>query len=242
MPELFVLEVVSADLDRPALRLKLPADRLEIADQFALLSVHADHRLPSRDRRGDRLVDVRKLRVAIGMLSTLARLLVRLQAVALGLQQPQHRAIDDLVAHRSQRLREPRAALRRPPQRRLRIPTGDRIDQPIQRLTQPSFSLQDPRPPSPGPTHPLGLQLLLGIELPKPPPDRRFRDPRRARHRRDSPTPVRPRLSRRPPPPRPLVQQPPHRPVPLTDSALIDHARPLPRQHPKPSTNLVVDP
>ena len=111
MPELLVLEVVTADLDRPALGLKLTADRLEIADQLALLCVDADHRLTSLDRCGDRLIDVRKLRVAIGMLSALARLLVRLQAVPLGLQQPEHGALDNVVTHLPQRLRELRAAL-----------------------------------------------------------------------------------------------------------------------------------
>ena len=68
MSELLVLEVVTADLDRPARGFKLAADRLEIADQLALLRVHADHRLTRRERRADRLGDVLKLRVTIGML------------------------------------------------------------------------------------------------------------------------------------------------------------------------------
>ena len=49
------------------------------------------------------------------------RLLVRLQAVPLRLQQPQHGPLHDIMTHLPQRLGELRAALRRPPQRRLRI-------------------------------------------------------------------------------------------------------------------------
>jgi hypothetical protein len=80
VPELLVLEVVPANLDRPAPGLKLAADRLEIADQLALLGIHADHRLTGRDRLADRLVDVLKLRVTIRVPGALARLLVRLQS------------------------------------------------------------------------------------------------------------------------------------------------------------------
>ena len=67
-------------------------------------------------------VDVLELGVAIGMLDRPPGLAVNLQAVALGLQQPQHRPVNDVVPHLPQRLRELRAALRGPPQRRLRIP------------------------------------------------------------------------------------------------------------------------
>ncbi len=93
VPELLVLEVMTADLDRPALGLQLPANGLEIADQLSLFGVDADHRLPGRDRSGHGLVDVLKLGVAIRMTRALPRLLVGLQRVPLGLQQPQHRAI-----------------------------------------------------------------------------------------------------------------------------------------------------
>ena len=147
MPELLVLEVVAANLDRPALGLELAADRLEIADQLTLLRVHADHRLARRDRLADGLVDVLKLRVAVGMLGTLPRLLVRLQAVPLGLQQPQHRPLHDIVTHLPQRFGELRAALRCPPQRRLRIAPRHRINEPLQILSQPRLALEDRRAP-----------------------------------------------------------------------------------------------
>ena len=60
-----------SDLHRRALGLELAADRLEIADKLALLGVHADHRLTRRDRLADRLFDVRKLRVTVGVLGAL---------------------------------------------------------------------------------------------------------------------------------------------------------------------------
>ena len=164
MPELLVLEVMPANLHGRSLGLELAADRLEIADKLALLGVHADHRLTRRDRLADRLVDVRKLRVTVGVLGALPGLLVRLQAVPLRLQQPQHGAVNDVVAHLPQRLGELRAALRRPPQRRFRIPPGDRIDQSLQILREPRLTLQDRRAPRmsahlPRPRHLTGLQI-----------------------------------------------------------------------------------
>jgi hypothetical protein len=38
VPQILVLEVVAADLDRPPSRLVLPPDSLEIPDQFALFA------------------------------------------------------------------------------------------------------------------------------------------------------------------------------------------------------------
>ncbi len=45
VPEILVLEVVAANLDRPARRLVLPPERLEVPDQLALLGLHGYHRL-----------------------------------------------------------------------------------------------------------------------------------------------------------------------------------------------------
>ena len=224
VPELLVLEVMTADLDRPALGLKLAADRLEIADQLSLLGVHADHRLTRRDRLADGLVDVRKLRVAIRVLGALPRLLVRLQAVPLGLQQPQHGAIDDIMAHLPQRLGELRAALRRPPQRRLRIP----------RVTGSTSRSRSSA--SPGSRSRIGVRPGWRRTFPGA---GRSSESRSARPRStvDSEIPValttadeppiasRPSLRRRPQPPGALIQHPlrVQQPIPLTDRALIDH-------------------
>ena len=80
-------EVVPLDLDRLAGRLPLASYRLVIADQLLLLAVDADRGLAGGERRLDRLVDVLKLGVAVGMLRSLTRLLVGLQPKPLGLEQ-----------------------------------------------------------------------------------------------------------------------------------------------------------
>jgi hypothetical protein len=59
--------------------LPLAPHRLVIADQFFRLAVDADHWLALGQRRLDRLVDVLKLLIAIGMLGPLTRLLVGLK-------------------------------------------------------------------------------------------------------------------------------------------------------------------
>ena len=108
-----------------------------------------------------------KLRIAIRVLSTLPGLLVRLQAVPLGLQQPQHRAIDDLMPH----LRGPRRASRHSSTSTATAtpdPPSDRIDHPIQRLRQPRLPLQDPGRPSPRPTHPLRIKSSSASNSPSP--------------------------------------------------------------------------
>jgi hypothetical protein len=82
------------------------------------------------------------------MARALPRLLVGLQAVALGRQQPQDGAIDDVAAHLAQGRSELRGALRRPPQRRLRITPGDRIDEALQSLREPRLTLKDRHAPA----------------------------------------------------------------------------------------------
>jgi hypothetical protein len=200
---------------------------LEIPDQLALLAVDRDRRLTRRDRLRDRPVDLLELRVAVGIGGALAGLSVGRQAVSLGLQQPQHRAIDDVVAHPAQRLGELGGALGRPPQRRLRIATRHRIDQRLQILPKPRLTLKDRHAPGPRATHPPRLKHLPRIEIRKPPQHRRLRDPRRPYHRRDPTPPRRPRL--RPQPPTPLIQHAllAQQPIPLSDRALINHRHPV---------------
>ena len=54
---------MTADLDRLTLVPDLVPNRLESADQLALLGIDADHRLTQLERRTYSLADVRKLRV-----------------------------------------------------------------------------------------------------------------------------------------------------------------------------------
>jgi len=77
---------------------------LELADELLLLGVDTDRWLPGRDRNRDRVVDVRKLSVAVGMLLTLQRLTRRLQTEPeAALEQPR----DDILARRVTGLKAP---------------------------------------------------------------------------------------------------------------------------------------
>jgi hypothetical protein len=178
-----------------------------------------------------------------GVLGALARLLVRLQAVAPGLQQPQHSAIDDIVAHRAQRLRQLRAALRRPAQRRLRIAARHRVHEPLKILREPRLALEDRHPPAMA-AHPARQRPLTGLKLGQPAQHRRLRDPRRAHDRRDPATPRRASLRRRPQPPPALIQHAlrAQQPKPLGDRALINHDQRVLHKHPKPFKGSVVSP
>jgi hypothetical protein len=104
-------EVVGVDLDRLPAGRPLAPDGLEIADQLLLLGVNADHRLTGRKGRRDGVVDVLELRVAVGVLGTLAGLDVGLHRVPDPAQQPQHRTIDDLVPQPTQPVGELGCAL-----------------------------------------------------------------------------------------------------------------------------------
>ena len=71
---------------------------LEIADQFLLLCVHRDGRLPFGQRLGYVLVDISELRIAIRMAVALAGLAVGLQTEFLLLQQLPDNRVADPVA------------------------------------------------------------------------------------------------------------------------------------------------
>ena len=115
-------------------RAPLAAAVLVLADQFLLLGVHADHRLPGGQVRADLLVEVAELGVAVGVLAALDGLGVGLQAEALLVQQVGHRVGADPVPLRGS---APSAScpgrLRRPPQRRHRVPPRVGLDQRQQR-------------------------------------------------------------------------------------------------------------
>ena len=74
----------------------------------------------------------RKLRVPIDMLAALTSLGVALQAVAQSVQQLGDHRVADAVAQTVERHRQRPCALARPPQRRVGIAGGGRLDQRIQ--------------------------------------------------------------------------------------------------------------
>src|ERR1035441_5321662 len=234
VPEILVLEIVGADLHRPARRLVLPPDSLEIAYQFSLFAVHADHRLARLKRRPSDLVDIPKLRVAIRMILALTRLLVGVQPIAEALEQLPDRPITNLVPGRRQRPRELLQALRGPPQRRHRIPTRIRIHQPLKIPQQRRIGHRQPRTPRPPTTDLPRLQPHTLPQLLDPTLHRVLRDPRRTRNRSNPATPTRPSLTRRPNPPLTLVQLRTQPSKTLRNLRFIDHAPAI--RHPPPNT------
>ena len=110
MPKFGVLEVVAAHLDGRAGGLQLAPDRLEVPDQLALFGVHTDHRLPAAIASVTVWLMWANCASRSGCEAP-SRLFVGLQGVPHRLEQPQHRAIDDAVAHPAQRLGQLGAAL-----------------------------------------------------------------------------------------------------------------------------------
>src|SRR5450631_13377 len=147
VPEILVLEVVAANLDRPPARLPLPPDRLEITDQLALLGIDRDRGLTHRKRAANGLIEMPKLRVTIGLIGPLPSLDVRVQPKPQPSQQLPGRPIRDLMPSRHQRARDVLQALGAPPQRRARITTRIRIHQPLQIPDQRQIRLSQPRTP-----------------------------------------------------------------------------------------------
>ena len=91
----WVDKVVDSNLLRLALGVPLASAILVLAHQLFLLRVHRDHRLAGSKRSRHGGVDVLELRVAIWTLVALDDLGVRLQAVALILEQSPHDDVTD---------------------------------------------------------------------------------------------------------------------------------------------------
>ena len=67
LAEVRVDKILAADLHRLSLGMPFPPRILEIPDQFLFLRVYRYHRLPTFLKRLDLLVDMLKLRIAVGM-------------------------------------------------------------------------------------------------------------------------------------------------------------------------------
>ena len=125
-----------------ALGLPLPALVGQVADHLLLLGVHADHRLARPQVLLGLLVEVAELAVAVGMLGAL-------DLLGGGLQRVAHRHASsfatvlgaDRVALRGQLVGQLAGRLAGPPQRRLRIAPGGRLDQRVQGRQQARVAL-----------------------------------------------------------------------------------------------------
>lgn len=197
-------------IDRLRLAARAPglAGVLEAPYQFLLLGVDRDHRLARRLMALDAGVEVLELGIAIHMLRAFQRLAVGLQAVAQFVQQFCDPYMTDRMPLRTQRLGQRACALAGPAQRRIRIATAQRFDQPLQIAAQRRIEAFGALAPATGATHPStgrAAQPRL-VQLPAAPADKTARQPRRRCHRRDAAPTQRLRFGRRPQPPLPLIQ------------------------------------
>jgi hypothetical protein len=109
---------------------------LEIPNQLLLLGVDRDRRLTLAQRRTDRLVDVFKLSVAVGMMRSLAGRAVCLKAVAASTQYRTDAGMTDAMTQIAQGPGDLAQALDRPAKRLLWITALRRCDNPLQILNQ----------------------------------------------------------------------------------------------------------
>src|SRR5690606_11260065 len=129
------------------LRLPFTATILEVTDQLFFLRIDRDHRNAALDATLCLGVDVLELCVAIWMLNAFNGLVRCLETVAMLAEQFGHGLVASLNALCEQLRRQRMRALARPPQRRLRITTGDWIDQLFER--RPHLGMDDLERPLP---------------------------------------------------------------------------------------------
>ena len=159
----------------------------------------------------DRFVDMLELGIAIRMARSFFGLAVALQAEAGRVEQPPHGSRAQFVALLSQCLRQFVRALARPAQRRHRVATGARLDQPFQALEQFRIGLGQPLAPTSRAAQ-SRRHGCIGFELSNPQlgqafADRLARHPCGAAHRAHTAPAISLRLGRRPMPPHPLIHQ-----------------------------------
>src|ERR1700752_584820 len=232
--ELLDQEIMDPDLFRVALGAIFAPVVAEIPDQFLFLGVDGDHRLMFSQSRGHLAVDVAELRIPVGVAVALRSFAVALQTVTRLIEQVADQGAADFVTLRLQRLRQTAHALAGPPQRRLRITAGRRLDQGFkvgeQRRVLGNRRLS-PRSRPPNPFRRLILRQFL-----QAPPDSARRNPRRHCDRRD------PTITRGEGPRRcdqttaSFIEKRGHRRKPLSDGFDIDHP------HNIWYSNLVVNP
>src|SRR6202047_3831302 len=219
--ELLDQEVMDADFFRVALGAIFAPVVAEIADQFLFLGVDRDHRLLFGQRRGHLGVDVAELRIPVGVAVALRGLAVALQTVTRLIEQVGDQGAADLVTLRLQRLRQAAHALAGPPQRRLRITAGRRLDQRLEIWEQRRVLANRRLAPRSRPPNPLGGLVLR--QFLQASSDRARRYPGRHRHRRDPPITRGERLGRRDQTTTPFIKKRGHCRKPLSDGFDIDH-------------------
>ena len=207
LPGLLIGEVMVADRHRIPPGPPLLPGLGVLADLLLLLGIHADHRLARGDMRLCLLADVAELSVAVGVLAALDRLGVGLQAVAIRVQQPRRRLPAAPVPLRGQLIRQVLQRLRRPHQRRLRIPPRAVFHQRQQRGLQTRVRRSQRLAPPARTAHPALRGALARGQLRGPVRDRLPGRPGHPGHRRDPAVPRGPRHRAQRQPPGLLIQR-----------------------------------
>jgi len=192
------LEVVYPHLFRIAFRSIVTAIVLEIADQFLLLGVNRNGRLPGRHRLLHPIIDVVELRIAVRVARALERLAIGLQRIAQLTQQLADSLMRDAVAQRLQVCSQIAQASGRPSERNDRIAACDRLDQTLQLAQQFRVRRRQRLPAGARPAHAI-LQSLSRRFIPQfgnASTDRAARDARHLRHHLHTTTARRQRFRR----------------------------------------------
>src|SRR5208337_321616 len=149
LAQLLVLEIVSVDLDRFALRPIVATAVLEFAQQFLLLRVDRYHGFAGRLKRLDLRVDIFELGVAIRMFAGFLGLAVGMATIFQFLQQLGNGRGTHFVTHGAKRRRQLVVALGDPSQRPHRVAHRRRLEQSLQVLQQRRVLDRQPRCPRP---------------------------------------------------------------------------------------------
>ena len=190
-------EIVDEHRFRLARWLPFPPSVLELANQFLLLRVDRNHRLPAPQEPDCRRIDVLKLGIAVRVRGALTPLLRGLQAVAQLPEEAAHGRRTHTPPALRQRRRELRATLARPPQPATSGPraSGDRPA--LQGRGDAGLRRLDAGPPCPRSAQAL-RRCHAAHDLIAPLPNRLTRQAGRRRHHRVTAIPNGPAIPSRP--------------------------------------------
>ena len=190
-------KIVDTHLLRPTRRLPFSAPISEVPDQFFLFRVDQDDRLVMLQETVCRRTEVCTLRVAVGVRRAFVALPRCLQTVAQLVEEAAERRRTHPPPLLSQRGRQLRATLARPPQGRHGVAAGQRVHQRLQGVQETGLRVLKVRAPGAHAALPIGGRAAA-CQLPPASPNRQAREPGRRRHRRIAPVADGPRLRRRP--------------------------------------------
>jgi hypothetical protein len=166
--------------------LPLAAGLGEPPDQLLFLGIDADHRLAGGQEPRGGGVDVAELGVPVGVLSAFEGLAGALQAEPGRAQDLRDHRVADVVSHRGELAGQVAGRLRGPPQRRLGVPAGPRLDeriQPVQQFRVGHLGFLTATTRGQNPVHPPHRVIVVIVQFRQTASDGRPRCTRRPMHR-----------------------------------------------------------